>query len=229
MEQRHILQQTISNKIVLKKWKCLDDIIKAHPKFNPQDIQKTLNGETRSANNFFWSYLIPEPEVYTTLKDFPDFDVSTYGNVKNNKTGELVEKMTDHTGYQYVVLHNTDSSNKYSSLYDSENELCFIHYLVAATHLGNKNFVYGSNYNPLVYHKDGDKSNNSCENLTFDRPFKLPVRINQIDLKNGRVIRTFPSLEQAKKVVSKLSEDSIIKACTGRCNSAGGFAWEFVM
>lgn len=228
IQEQRIEQRTVSNKIVLKKWKSLDDIIKAHPSFKPDNIQKTLDGLTKSAHNFFWSYYVPEPEVYKTIKEFPDFDVSTYGNVRNNQTGENVEKGLDKMdGFQYVVLHDGNSKNKYSRLLGIEHELCYVHFLVVATFFGNPDFIYSSNYNPIVYHKDGNKLDNSCENLTFDRPFKLPVQINQIDMKNGKVIKTFGSLDQVRKAVPKVSDDLIIKTCEGQCNSAGGYAWEY--
>ena len=235
MQTPYILQQTTTNKILLKKWNSLDAIIKAHPTFKPHLIQKNLDNMIKSAYNFCWSYYIPDPEVYKQLKYFPDFDISTYGNIKNNKTSEPVPILVNHSGYQYVVIHQNDSKSFYSKLYPSPNETWQIHLLVADTFLENKNFFPYNTNSPnspnntqLVYHKDGDKSNNAASNLTFERPAHLPVKVNQIDLTTCKIIKTFPSIKHAVVSISGITENSITNACTGRCNSVKGFAWEFV-
>lgn len=229
VQSLHILQQTITNKITLKKWDSIDAIIDAHPNYKKQIIARNLNGVTKSAYNFSWEYYTPKPEVYKQLNCFPNFDISTHGNIKNNTTQEQVKKFVNNKGFQYVIINQNDPKSILTKLYPSPDEAHFVHLLVADTFLGNTNFCPFNLHNTiLVYHKDGNKSNNMSENLTFDRPNYFPTKVDQIDLKTCEVIRTFNAIQTAAKFIPGLTEHDIVNACTGRCNSAKGFAWRFV-
>lgn len=78
--------------------------------------------------------------------------VSNTGEIKGVKTGKIRKKNINHEGYYFVCV----------SLGSREDKPCIkIHRAVAETFLINEN-----NY-PIINHKDGNKLNNSVNNLEF--------------------------------------------------------------
>jgi len=87
-------------------------------------------------------------------KDVPEWEnfyqVSNLGRARNKKTGKL--KPLDENNYGYFRLQCYDGENR---------KKLFIHRLVATL------FVEGFVEGYAVNHKDGDKSNNTSENLEW--------------------------------------------------------------
>lgn len=219
-----ILQQHITTQAVIKTWQSLDEIIQSNPIFRQHIIERNLKRLTKSAYGFIWTHHFPLQETFKTLYHFPDFSVSTYGNVINTKTGDVVKMELDSNGYYFVDIYQMGSNQISKIKYES----WFVHVLVADTFLNNNNyFPYNVNNTIIVYHKDNNKLNNLCNNLTFDRPPYLPTKINQIDMATQKVIRTFPSLKHAVAFMSNTTEQDIINACTGVTNCTKGYAWKF--
>ena len=50
-------------------------------------------------------------EQYKIIKDFPNYSVSNFGNVKNNKTGRVL-KLKISNGYYQISLYN--NGNQYT-------------------------------------------------------------------------------------------------------------------
>lgn len=87
-------------------------------------------------------------------KDIPgtngEYKISNYGKVMTVKTGRILAPSIDERGYERVGLFKTDRSRRYK-----------VHRLVAITYIpnpGNKE---------QVNHKDGNKRNNSVDNLEW--------------------------------------------------------------
>lgn len=79
-----------------------------------------------------------------------DYAVSNQGRVKNTKTGRILKPCIDHRGYGRVCLFTMDRDKRYR-----------VHRLVAQAFIPNP-------YNlPQVNHKDGNKQNNTVENLEW--------------------------------------------------------------
>jgi hypothetical protein len=93
--------------------------------------------------------LNPHIELIWKVAGYPNYEVSSFGNVKSVKTDKPL-KSGVRNGYQYVSLYrNGKKKHKY------------VHQLVANVFLTNpdsKNFVD---------HKDRDKANNHVSNLRF--------------------------------------------------------------
>jgi hypothetical protein len=90
-------------------------------------------------------------EYWTNIKDYPDYAVSTFGNVENMKTGRILKPaINSNNGYLFVVLYKNGKA-----------KTCTIHQLVADAFLDNP-----ENKN-CVDHKNGNKFDNSINNLRY--------------------------------------------------------------
>lgn len=80
----------------------------------------------------------------------PNYEITEEGDVRNSKTKRVLTGSINNSGYKTVHIKHSDNPE-------------FVHRLVAET------FVY--NDNPMiktdVNHKDGDKLNNSVDNLEW--------------------------------------------------------------
>jgi hypothetical protein len=90
-----------------------------------------------------WSYVIVDNKVYPYV-------ISNYGRVKICRTGKIAKPSLDQRGYPQIVL-----SGKHGRLSRR------IHRLVACT------FIHNKNNKREVNHIDGNKLNNSVNNLEW--------------------------------------------------------------
>ena len=90
-------------------------------------------------------------ERYLKIPDFPNYEVSNLGNIRNVKTKRVLKyQIAKRGGYAQLTLY--------------KNHKCYavkIHKVVASVHLKNPN-----NY-PEVDHKDRNKLNNNANNLRW--------------------------------------------------------------
>ena len=91
-------------------------------------------------------------EEWRTITDFPNYSVSNFGNVMNNKTKKLL-KLCDKSGYYGVSLTNVTLVNK---------KTFRVHRLVACA------FIENPENKPEVNHKDKNKLNNNIMNLEWN-------------------------------------------------------------
>ena len=89
-------------------------------------------------------------EQYAIIADFPNYAISTYGNVLNIKTGRILKTHDDCRGYDIVNLYN-NKIKKHKK----------IHRLVIVAFLDNPE---NKPYCDLI---DRDKKNNNILNLRF--------------------------------------------------------------
>ena len=98
-------------------------------------------------------------ETWKTINGFPNYEVSTYGNVRNVKTGRILKPVKNSRGYLQVKLFNGSKSQK-----------LFVHVLVS------KAFLPDTGRNPdgtimighhQVNHRDECKTNNNLLNLEW--------------------------------------------------------------
>lgn len=89
-------------------------------------------------------------EIWKDIANFPNYQISNYGNVKIKTTNKIKKIRVNKNGYCDLKLH---SEGKY--------KMFLLHRLVAQTFLPN----------PLGYneinHKDGNKLNNNVDNLEW--------------------------------------------------------------
>ena len=86
-------------------------------------------------------------ESWKVIYDFPNYEISNYGNVRNNT--KIVKAVPNKHGYNVVLLCN--------GIRKSVN----IHRLVAAAFIPNPDNL------PEIDHIDGDRANNDATNLRW--------------------------------------------------------------
>ena len=90
-------------------------------------------------------------KLWKSIKDYPNYEVSTGGDVRNAKTGRVLKQGKHRQGYSLVWLSNSDGVSGKA-----------VHRVVAETFIDNP---YDK---PQVNHKDGNKSNNCVDNLEWN-------------------------------------------------------------
>jgi hypothetical protein len=90
-------------------------------------------------------------EIWKTIDDFPNYEVSTFGNVKNKTTNKILKLQKTYSGYLKVSLINNIKKNVASS----------VHRLVAKT------FISNPENKPTVNHIDSVRNNNHIYNLEW--------------------------------------------------------------
>jgi hypothetical protein len=88
--------------------------------------------------------------MFKTIKDFPNYKIDETGNIKSEHVKKMLKPCVTPRGYHFVRLVN-ESGQKHK----------YVHRLVAETFIQNENNL------PQVDHINGDKSNNSVENLRW--------------------------------------------------------------
>tara|TARA_R110000868_G_scaffold258046_2_gene515291 strand:- start:431 stop:886 length:456 start_codon:yes stop_codon:yes gene_type:complete len=88
-------------------------------------------------------------ELWKEIENFKNYDVSTFGNIRNNKTNKILKYNPNQKGYYLVTL------------YGDIRKTLAIHRLVACAFIENeKNYLQ-------VDHIDRNKTNNNVENLRW--------------------------------------------------------------
>lgn len=89
-------------------------------------------------------------EEYRIIKDYPNYSVSNFGHVKNDKTGKILKQVNDGNGYYIVSLCK-----------ENKRTNCRIHKLVANAFLPN------FENKKCIDHIDNNPSNNNIDNLRW--------------------------------------------------------------
>jgi hypothetical protein len=170
-------------------------------------------------------------ESYSIVENFPNYAVSTFGNVINIKTGRLLRKQIKNSYYSVVL-----SSNKIQKPF-------LVHRLVAITFIQNSNLT--------VNHIDKNKLNNNIENLEFatqkkqiehnyltepnKRSTNKALSVLRIDLKTGEIIQKYRSLTEAATWLLKNSTSKNLNSCIsgirnviiGKTKYCFNFNWKY--
>lgn len=185
-------------------------------------------------------------EVWKDIENYPNYQVSNYGNVKSKeritnvgiknqkqcvRKERLLKQQKDHNGYLYVRLYN-ENGWKYFK----------IHILVAKT------FIPNLLNEPTVDHIDRNKDNNKIDNLRWashivqannkdktkiienmkivgKKPYKnRSEKVKQYDLENN-FIKEWSSSREASKTLN-ISETAISNCVNSISKKAGGYIWK---
>lgn len=164
-------------------------------------------------------------EIWKYIIDYPNYQVSNLGNVKNIKTNKILKPFSPVGEYLKVSLSKNGKAKQF-----------FIHRLVATAFIPNPNNL------PEVNHiKEFEKTNNKVENLEWcDHSYNQNYgtrnkrvsekmsrikckKVDQYDLE-GNYIKTWNSIKEAEKEVGSTH----ISQCTkGRFKQTKGYVWRY--
>lgn len=118
-------------------------------------------------------------EVWKNINDFPNYQISNLGNIKNNK-GKTLKPYINQNGYLVATLYKNIGKNKKIP----------IHRLVAQA------FIPNTNNHPQVNHKNGIKNDNRVCNLEWCSALENNIHAIKTGLR--------PSLsEEQRKIASE--------------------------
>lgn len=172
-----------------------------------------------------------EGKQYKTkqIPNYPFYFVSECGEIISNKRNKpIVMKQGTNGGfgYKYAILTNHTGSKTYR-----------VHRIVAHA------FIDNPDLHRVVHHIDGNRKNNSVDNLmwcsyTFNNVdaikkgtrkcvggVKKPVQ--QICLETSRVLNEYPSVSAAARAM-ECDTSAIRWVATGQMKSCRGYGWKFV-
>ena len=174
-----------------------------------------MTEESQSINNM--------EEIWKPVKDFDNYNVSNFGNIKICKTDKLI-KMTKPGNIGYFKLTVKDNTGKCHT--------CQAHRIVAEA------FVPNPDCKKIVNHKDGNKTNNNISNLEWTTSSenishavkenllkKHSYKVDQLDL-SGNIINTFDDVKHAEEKTG-IKASRISSNCKGDCKVTGGFMWKY--
>lgn len=163
-------------------------------------------------------------EIWRIIDEFPNYMISNLGRVKSldyngTKQEKILKPLKQKKGYLKIGLYK---DKKYYSRQ--------IHRLVAIA------FIPNPNNEPQVNHIDGNKENNTVNNLewcnnTYNqvhainnglRAFKPVIQYS----KDGVFIKKWIRATEASKALA-IDISTIWRACKGERKTAGGFKWGY--
>lgn len=165
-------------------------------------------------------------EIWKPIKGYEEiYDISNLGNVRSKNYGKYkilkpgIYKGKTNRGYSSVSL----SKNDYSKTFR-------IHKLVA------EHFLEKVTNKPCINHIDGNKTNNSVNNLEYcsykentkhamENNLMGYKEIKQYD-KNMNFIKKYNSLREASRTTN-IKESNISFCAYGKRKSAGGYIWKY--
>ena len=130
-------------------------------------------------------------EVFRSVDGYENHTVSSFGRVKNTKTGRILKGFDDGRGYVIVQLFKDGNRRNHK-----------IHRLVANAFLDNPNDKL------CVDHKDNNKTNNNISNLRFATT-KENSQNSSIRLDNTSGCKGISWNKKAKKWNAKITIDGI--------------------
>lgn len=171
-----------------------------------------------------------------------EYQINQFGEIRTLKDSPKLKK--------YNVLKpqiNKKNGYVYQMLYKNGKEkLLRVHRLVAMAFLPNPNNL------PQVNHKDGNKQNNSVDNLewceqsynmkhAYKNGLQIPsenqrkaiINTNKLkqkkvcQIKDGEIINTFSGISEASRQ-TKISISCISRCCNLKRKSTNGYEWRFL-
>jgi hypothetical protein len=172
-----------------------------------------------------------ENEIWKTIEEFPIYEVSHLGRIKNTITGRILSP-TVKSGYYHACLTN-----------NNHRKTCKVHRLVAFA------FIPNPENKSDVNHKDKDKLNNKLSNLEWmtrkennsHKSQTLIYKSNKnkpllrIDSDTNEIIEKYDSIELAgiwacNNHLTKTSHNgrnAVGNCVNGMSKTAYGFKWEY--
>ena len=165
-------------------------------------------------------------EEWKDIKDYEGYyQISSYGQVKNIKTGQILKGDINSIGYKRVYL------------YVPVKKRFFIHRLVAL------HFCEGYQKDLVVNHKDGNKLNNVAKNLEWvthsendlhayqlnlrkPHPCQFKHRIIAYDLCTKETIKIYDNVEDCCNDL-KVARSNVYNCCNNKQKSCRGYGLKY--
>lgn len=158
-------------------------------------------------------------EIWLPIKEFPKYDISSDGRIRNAMTGRIIKTFPNVRGYLIATLYR-----------DKVAHTVRVHRLVATT-------FYDCNYEGLVVnHIDGNKTNNHVSNLewcteseniihAYRNNLRQPPRMKRVKIvETGEI---FDSMSDCARAING-SVSGIYDCETGRQNTHRGYHFEWL-
>lgn len=169
-------------------------------------------------------------EIWKVVEGFPDYSISNLGRIisRKNSRNKFIGSKNQQTGYIQVALYNSTTVYKGT-----------VHKLVAEAFIPNPEKL------PEVNHIDGDKSNNSEDNLEWctksyninygNRNYLVSEKlingalskvVEGFDPITYKVMYRFPSTKEAQR--AGFNQGAISNCCRGVRKTHKGLSWRYV-
>lgn len=165
------------------------------------DIHHNSNDLDDALNNLSYSPSCKsiDGEVWAAVPMYPDYEVSTFGRVRNSKH-HIMKTNVRPDGYEWTYLASKSNPNNMS-----------IHRLVALT------FIPNTDSKLQVNHKDGNKLNNRCSNLEWVTPAENVQHAYANGLVSPKSAEGIKHIQDAaRKTVKLYSSIPIVCTTTGQ-------------
>lgn len=167
---------------------------------------------------------VNHPSEWVTIEEFPNYQITKDGKIRNKSTQKIRKNSLGHLGYPVVSLR------KNGKMY-----LRTIHILLART------FIPNPENKPEVNHIDGNKANYKLENLEWVTRKENDNHARRTGLhksdgdkpvlqytKDMNFIRRYKSASEAARVTG-FSRSQISNVARGqkRCKTCHGYIWKY--
>lgn len=121
--------------------------------------------------------------TWKKIKQYENYSINEYGEIRNDKTNNIKSPyLNKQNGYMYVDLWKDNKSSK-----------CSIHKLIAEA------FIPNPLGKPTVDHKDGNRTNNSLNNLRWASYSEQNSRFNKVGVRSQKIKVTHYREERKKR------------------------------
>lgn len=153
-------------------------------------------------------------EEWRCIPDYPNYQVSNLGNVRNIKTGRILSSGINNSGYINVSLCKNGEAKNY-----------MVHRLVASAFIPNPKNL------PEINHKDHNRQNNCVDNLEwctrqYNIEYSNSKQVAQYDLK-GNLINIWKSTREIQRQLG-FDNSAISKCCLGKFKTMYGYIWKYL-
>lgn len=139
-------------------------------------------------------------EEWKVVSDFPNYEVSNLGNVRNRKTGVTRKLVTHPLGYTQLTLRK-----------DGKQHCAKVHRLVAMAFIG-----HAPKHLPEINHINGDKSDNRANNLEWSN--------RSLNVKHAWGHGLIPSIKGSRNPGATIDEQTAIRIIELRRDGIKGVA-----